>query len=64
MSLSYNLQREDGAVVPVCKEMFCSTLGVAKKTVGNWLSTEGRNKEAAHKAKRPKSGEYATLICL
>ena len=38
ISLSYVLKKEDGNVVPVCKEMFCNTLGVSKRTISSWTS--------------------------
>ncbi|KAK3784762.1 hypothetical protein RRG08_032215 [Elysia crispata] len=36
-SLSYLLKKGDGSKVTVCKESFCNTLGLSKRTVGSWI---------------------------
>ena len=37
-SLFYALKKFDGSIVSVCKKMFCSTLGISKRTIGSWTS--------------------------
>ncbi|KAL3995807.1 RISC-loading complex subunit TARBP2 [Sarotherodon galilaeus] len=37
-SLLYHLQLSDRCKIPVCKNLFCSTLGIALRTIGSWLT--------------------------
>lgn len=39
--LIFNLRLSDGKAVQVCKYMFCATMGLSERTVGEWLSPEG-----------------------
>ncbi|KAG8013708.1 hypothetical protein GBF38_022336, partial [Nibea albiflora] len=34
----YYLQLADGHALPVCKNLFCSTLGIAPRIIGSWLN--------------------------
>ena len=36
--VEYFLKKKDGSKLQVCKEMFCSTLGIHKRTMSDWLS--------------------------
>lgn len=39
-SLLYHLQLADRRKLPVCKNLFCSTLGIAPRTIGSWLKSK------------------------
>lgn len=51
----YHLQTADGRKLPVCKSLFCSTLGIAPRTIGLWLAPD-TNKDPP-KPKTNKTGE-------
>lgn len=39
-SLLYHLQLADRRKLPVCKNLFCSTLCIAPRTIGSWLKSK------------------------
>ncbi|GLD75473.1 uncharacterized protein AKAME5_002680700, partial [Lates japonicus] len=50
-SLSYYLQLADRCKLPVCKNLFCSTLGIAPRTIGSWLVEDMKTKTDPPKPK-------------
>ena len=50
----YHLKLPDAASVPVCKSLFCATLGLSKRTVSSWLDVNDQNPP---KPKSPKTGK-------
>lgn len=60
-SLSYNLQLADRCKLPVCKNLFCSTLGIAPRTIGSWLTVDMKNKTVPCKPKTNKTGPHVPI---
>ena len=50
----YHLKLGDATSFPVCKSLFCSTLGLSKRTVASWLDVNNQNPP---KPKTPKKGK-------
>ena len=50
----YHLKLPDATSVPVCKSLFCATLGLSKRTVASWLDVNDQNPP---KPKTPRTGK-------
>ncbi|KAM3609180.1 uncharacterized protein V6R79_010766 [Siganus canaliculatus] len=60
-SLSYYLQLADRCKLPVCKNLFCSTLGIAPRTIGSWLAEDMKKKPDPPKPKINKTGPHVPI---
>ncbi|KAJ4939628.1 hypothetical protein JOQ06_029072 [Pogonophryne albipinna] len=60
-SLSYHLQLADRCKLPVCKIIFYSTLGIAPRTIGSWLTVDMKTKTDPPKPKINKTGPHMPI---
>lgn len=60
-SLSYHLQLGDRCKLPVCKNLFCSTLGICS-TIGSWLTVDMKTKTDPCKPKINKTGPHVPIM--
>ena len=42
-SLVHHLQCNDGTTYQVCKSMFCATVSISTRTIGDWINNTRRN---------------------
>ena len=60
-SLSYHLQLADRCKLPVCKILFCSTLGITPRTIGSWLAVDRKTKTDPPKPKINKTSPHMPI---